>query len=1082
MPSKHPRFGTLPSGFFSGLQSFRELEERISGLPDGSLQRGDALEIFVEAYLQTHPIFQVDELWLVNQIPLPIRQQLKLPSDGKGIDGIYRRRDGILATYQVKFRKGRPQVGVGDTASFFMLTEAAAQRVLISNSDRYAKEIRERDDLLIIGGSSFDELTAEDLVRIECWINGEVPSVRRERALRPDQAQAVEAITKYLQLGNRATAVMPCGSGKTLVGLRAVESLQPRTVIVFVPSLALLAQLLEDWAKDTVWGARFRYLCVCSQSSVSAEVDRWELCPTDVHFPVTTDPGIVRKFLEQNLAESTVRVVFSTYQSARKVAEGLPDGFRFDVGVFDEAHKTTEGGFGLALRDEEIPIQGRIFLTATPRHIDIRRRDKEGDFKIVSMDDPDIYGERAYVQSFAEAVSLGIICDYRIVVSVVDRAEISEYAELHGITLVQGDAHSTRWVASQIAVTKAIQETGASKLITFHSRVHQAKEFTSHTPRGIAQFLPDFRFGHVNGTQPVTDRKSVLRGFLDKGKMLVSNARCLTEGVDLPAVDAVVFNNPRRSKVDIVQAMGRAMRKPPLSKKELGYVVIPILLGQNQTEDIEEACSGTEWEDFVAVVAALRDQDPRIEEIIREAQETKGRSGVFDPQIFGERIAIFGKPEIPLDTIQNHISSLILERLGQNWDCRYGELLAYKEMHGHCSVPRVDDAKLHEWVVWQRLMFKRRKLSGNRISRLNDLGFVWDENEARWNDMFASLKEFVDQKGHSNVPARYYENPALGKWLSVQRQAHRSGKLTPDRQEKLESVGVNFDPLNDHWSKLFNELKIFKAENGHCDVPQRYKSNPLLGAWVSIQRAFVKKKDYPAHRKQALEEVGFLWNPKHANWIAYYEALKSFNATFGHFDVPKEYPPNPKLKNWCSEQRTRYRRGQLEQDRIAMLESIGFVWKKKAKRASSMLESLREFKEQHGHCNVPNRFKPNQPLATWVTTRRKAWREGKISDEELKHLNSIGFIWVPCNAKWKQKLDELAQFKQKNGHCNVPRWFPENQSLASWLQQQRRLNRNGKLLASKEKQLIDLGFKLSKEKAVITKITNPARKGRGVNT
>jgi superfamily II DNA or RNA helicase len=856
---------------------------------------------------------------------------------------------------------------------------------------------------------------------------------------------------------------MPCGTGKTLVGLRAVESLQPRTVIVFVPSLALLAQLLEDWAKDTVWGARFRYLCVCSQSSVSAEVDRWELCPTDVHFPVTTDPGIVRKFLEQNLAEDAVRVIFSTYQSARKVAEGLPDGFRFDVGVFDEAHKTTEGGFGLALRDEEIPIQRRIFLTATPRHIDIRQRDKEGDFKIVSMDDPDIYGQRAYVQSFSEAVSLGIICDYRIVVSVVDRTELSEYAERHGITLVQGDAHSTRWVASQIAVTKAIQETGASKLITFHSRVHQAKEFTSHTPRGIAQFLPDFRVGHVNGTQPVTDRKSVLRGFLDEGKMLVSNARCLTEGVDLPAVDAVVFNNPRRSKVDIVQAMGRAMRKPPLSKKELGYVVIPVLLGQDQTEDLEEACIGTEWEDFVAVVAALRDQDPRLEGIICEAQEAKGRRGVFDLQMFGERITIIGRPEIPLDTIQNHISSLILERLGQSWDYRYGQLLAFKEFNGHCSVARDDDTKLHQWVVWQRLMFKRRRISETRIIRLNDIGFVWDENEARWNDMFASLSEFVDQKGHCNIPARYSANLALGIWLKRQRQAYRSGKLTPDRQAKLESAGVNFDPLNDHWNTLFNELKIFKAENGHCDVPQRYKSNPLLGAWVSIQRAFVKKKDYPANRKQALEELGFLWNPKHANWIAYFEALKSFNATFGHFDVPKEYPSKPKLKNWCLEQRTRYRRGQLEQDRIAMLESIGFVWKKKASRAASMLESLRKFKEQHGHCNVPNTFKPNQSLATWVTTRRKAWREGKISEEELKQLNSIGFIWIPFNAKWNQNLTELAQFRQQHGHCNVPRWFQENQPLATWLQAQRKAKRAGKLLESREAELKKLGVKFPKE-------------------
>jgi predicted helicase len=171
MPSTHPRLKTLPADLFAGLQSFRELEERISALPNGSLLRGDALEVFVEAHLLTSPLFQVAELWLVNQIPLSVRRRLKLGNNNKGIDGVYRARDGTLTPYQVKFREDRWQVGVGDTASFFMLTEGLGQRMLISNSDRYSNDVRNRGNLQIVSGLYFDELAADDFTRVHSWLH-----------------------------------------------------------------------------------------------------------------------------------------------------------------------------------------------------------------------------------------------------------------------------------------------------------------------------------------------------------------------------------------------------------------------------------------------------------------------------------------------------------------------------------------------------------------------------------------------------------------------------------------------------------------------------------------------------------------------------------------------------------------------------------------------------------------------------------------------------------------------------------------------------------------------------------------------
>ena len=351
---------------------------------------------------------------------------------------------------------------------------------------------------------------------IAAWLEGR-PAERSLAVPREDQAKALACISDALRTHPRATVVMPCGTGKTLVQLWAAERLTPQTVLVLVPSLALLSQTLGEWSHHTSWGNRFEYLCVCSDPTVSAEQDAILIRSTDVPFHVDTDPAIVRRFLNRPATDS-VRVVFSTYQSAPVVARGLQGLAPFDLGIFDEAHKTTGlpgGTFALALDDARLRIRKRLFFTATPRHFDIRRRDREGDFPVVSMDDPAVYGPRAYAQTFADAVALGIICDYRVVVAVIDPAEVDSFAMHHGITLVKGDQQATRWVATQIAVSKAIRETGATRVITFHTRIQQAALFASDTPRGIGQYLDGFIVDHVNGAQRVADRKDILSGFRD---------------------------------------------------------------------------------------------------------------------------------------------------------------------------------------------------------------------------------------------------------------------------------------------------------------------------------------------------------------------------------------------------------------------------------------------------------------------------------------------------------------------------------------------------------------------------------------
>src|SRR6516165_10280194 len=688
MPSKHANAGRLVQrGLYDDLRSFTELEERISALGDENTKIvGDAFEVFVEGYLATHQKMQAETVWLVGQVPLDIRQQLNLPNDTKGIDGIFRTRIGTLVPYQVKFRSQRAYLTYTEIAPFLGLTERATDRIVFTNSNELAEDVKNRDAIRTVRGIDFDDLTEDDFKAISCWLREQPAAIPKLNPRDPDQIEALTCISEALTKSDRAHVVMASGSGKTLVALWAAAALKPKTVLVLLPSLTLLQQTLDEWSRQNSWGHGFTYLCVCSDPTVVARDtnDPIHLDATDLDFRVDTSPDVVRRFLETDT--TGIKVIFSTYQSSPVVSQGAQGLAPFDVAIFDEAHKTTgpQGGlFAHSLSDQNIQIRKRLFFTATPRHYDIRHRDKEGDFRIVSMDDETIYGPRAYTLTFGSAVRQGIICNYKVVISIVDGQDVNDFVLKHGITLVKGDLIRARWVANQIAVERAIEKTGATRAISFHSRVSSAKEFSTDGARGIKQFLPEFSVFHVNGEQKSSERKQLIRAFREASKALVTNARCLTEGIDVPAVDMVAFIDPRHSKIDIAQATGRAMRKPPGSNKEVGYVVIPLFLNRKSGETLGEALERSEFDEVADVLNAMQEQDGDLVQIIRELQEAKGRGKIFDPRRLLEKVEVLG-PSMELSALRANICAEIVERVGNTWDEMFGRLLLFRDTHVHC--------------------------------------------------------------------------------------------------------------------------------------------------------------------------------------------------------------------------------------------------------------------------------------------------------------------------------------------------------------------------------------------------------------
>ena len=1055
MPSKHKEaHAFLKKGFFEGLKSFRDFEICTEQLAN-TKEVGDAFEILVEAYLYLNPVLNAKDVWLVGEVPLSIRKRLNLPRDTKGIDGVYEDAAGNLIPYQAKYRTDKDTLSYTEVSSFLGITEKSLKdRVIFTNARDLASDISNRKGLRTVRAAQFHALKEEDFSRINAWLSHKETEFKRWLP-QPHQKEAVKRITAELQQASRTTAVMACGTGKTLVALWAAEAQEPKTVLVLVPSLALLSQTLPDWCKQSKWGDRFRYLCVCSDASVTQSVknDDYELKQSDLEFAVTTDSKQVQGFLAAN--QSGVNVIFSTYQSAEVVAKGLK-GTAIDFGVFDEAHKTTgpkEGLFAFGLSDKNILIKKRLFLTATPRHYDLRKRDKDGDFITLSMSDEKVYGRVSYRLTFPAAVAAKIIVPYKVIISVSLNKDLDDEFLRTGSTLVRRNQIQAKWVANQIALKRAIKKTSASKIITFHSRVKLAEKFAGAGAQGISEHVKGFDVFHVNGGQSAADRKATLDSFKSAPRGLISNARCLTEGVDVPSVDMVAFVDPRKSKIDIAQAAGRAMRQSKSTNKELGYIVVPLFIEQKKGETEANALVRTGFDEVAMVLAAMLENDDDLVDLIREMQESQGRGEKFNPRRLHDKIEVLG-PAIDLNKLRRSIDIEIVDRLGTSWDYWFGLLQKFRKCEGHCRVEigrKVDGLNLGHWVGNQRT--KKDKLTPDQLKRLNSLGFSWDPIAEQWEQNFAALQKFYKHKGHCRVSESHQvDGLKLGIWVSGQRS--KKERLTPEQIDRLNSLGFNWDPLGEQWEQAFTALQKFHKREGHCRVVNVHKEDGLnLGAWVNTRRT--NKASVTPDQLKRLNSLGFSWDPRAEQWEQNFSALQKFRKREGHcLVVPGHKEDGLNLGGWVGDQRLI--KDRLTHEQIKRLNSIDFNWDPIAEQWEKAFAALKKFRKREGHCRVEKERKVDGlKLGVWVQTQRS--KKDRLTPDQIKRLNSLGFNWDPYAELWEQNFTALKKFREREGHCRVERGRKvDGLKLSLWVSAQR--SKKDRLTPARLKRLNLLGF------------------------
>ncbi|MDQ0340930.1 putative helicase [Caldalkalibacillus uzonensis] len=464
-----------------------------------------------------------------------------------------------------------------------------------------------------------------------------------KKDLRPYQQEAINAVIDGFSRIDRGKLIMPPGAGKTFTALKLSERYVGAggRVLFMAPSIALVEQPIRAWMEDT--DTPLRIFAVTSDHTVG-RTDDDQLGDTSIlSYPPTTNAD---ELIEGVLSvdDNHMTVVVSTYHSSQVIADAQKNGLpEFDLIIADEAHRTTgvvkaqdpdDSSYYHMVHDNNL-IKGkkRLYMTATPRVFIPRVKKKldEGGYDFYSMDDKEVYGEEFYRLGFGQAVERGILSDYKVVILTVDETEVHEKLLEY---LNREDSPEVTEAAKMIGCWRALngylQNTKIEPLkraVVFTGKISESRQFARKFRDTVELYASDminevtsrtFEVVHVDGSMTASERKQKIawlkQSFDSKVTRILSNAKVLTEGIDVPALDAVVFMRPRRSVVDIVQAVGRVMRKA--EGKQYGYVIIPVLA--NPEQDPEEALDKNEefktvWE----VLGALRSIDDRLDAEVR---------------------------------------------------------------------------------------------------------------------------------------------------------------------------------------------------------------------------------------------------------------------------------------------------------------------------------------------------------------------------------------------------------------------------------------------------------------------------------
>ncbi|WP_375645949.1 DEAD/DEAH box helicase [Bartonella sp. TT29SHDZB] len=632
--------------------------------------KGTYFERFALAYL-THDPLQFDQYERVQTFKDWARENAW---DGRdtGIDLVAKLRDEEgFAAIQCKFYDAAYRIRKADIDSFISASGKAPfkRRVIIDSTESAwsdnAETMIRGQDIPVIRINLSD--IQQSPIRWETFAAKGKVVLEDKKKLRPHQLEALRDVRAGLAQADRGKLIMACGTGKTFTSLKIAEDLagEGKFVLFLVPSLALMSQTVREWTTDA--GIGLRSFAVCSDTQVGkrrknsddvAEIDVFDLA-----FPATTNAAKLAEQVAKSVADK-MTVVFATYQSIQVVAEaqknyGLPT---FDLIICDEAHRTTgatlvgedESNFVKVHSNDVICAKKRLYMTATPRIFgdNAKSRANEANAVLASMDDEKLFGKTLFYRGFSWAVQNDLLTDYKVIVLAMDEKLVSSAVQKRlsdsDSELVLDDA--TKIIGCYKALTKQNMKADVGtdlypmhRALAFCKTIQSSKLVCNEFSAVVREYLDYTKedtenehflkceIEHVDGTFNAKDRGALLDWLkADSGEdvcRILTNARCLSEGVDVPALDAIMFLNPRKSQIDVVQAVGRVMRRS--EGKKMGYVILPI--GIPSGIPVEQALNNNDkYRVIWQILNALRAHDDRFDATINKASLGQDISNVIE--------------------------------------------------------------------------------------------------------------------------------------------------------------------------------------------------------------------------------------------------------------------------------------------------------------------------------------------------------------------------------------------------------------------------------------------------------------------
>jgi superfamily II DNA or RNA helicase len=1006
-------------------------------------QKGDLFERLVQLYLSTSPQYKskLSNIWWpkYEELPKGVASYLNLSFPDEGIDLIAQTTNGEYWPIQAKYEsntegaKQKSNLTTFANASFNYGENMHLGLVAHTKS----KPIRKRkllesekkgNKIIELGLSHWLELDDDDWAAIKSKVSGEI---YKPEKLTPRDHQKIaikKAKNHFIKnKNNNGKLIMPCASGKSLTAYWIARELEAKTIIVAVPSLSLIKQTIKDWTREYIAdNYQPEWICICSDKStgeLDQDNDDFVKDIYDVGLPVTTDKNDISKFLSNNT--KSPKIIFTTYMSSKVLAEAVKkNNHIIDFCIFDEAHKTAgrkNKRSAALLSNSNIKIKKRLFMTATERYLSGTDKSE----RVNSMDNESVYGKCFHKLTFKEAIKEKIICDYKIITMTISKSEIDELVDEHKfVTNEDGESFiDAATLATGIALDKTITNYNVKHAITFHKSIKSAKSFKNQqiylSKKGVTSSEPEY--SHISSKLSTGERSKVISNFITANTSVITNAKCLTEGVDIPAIDCVVFASPKQSVVDIVQAAGRAMRPNHKSGKKFGYILLPIVVPENM--EFEIFATSTEFNVIAKQLAALSTQDERIAEYFRLIE-----AGIKPT---GDILEIIGSVPIGMDINFNEFASAIETKI---WN-KVGKInwRPFKEAREYVRTLGLKNSI--DWVSYSKSGLRPPDIPGNPNKIYKDSGWNgtpdWLGNkninyaEHSWATydiakQYASDNKVVTRADWAelmltpdvpvNMPKnaeQYYTGKGWMGWYHFTGREKTKFVSYTDAQILVANLKIKSEA---DWRKLPKNMKIFEKvpraphsyykEKGWVSWPHflskpdlfffSYKDARLKSRAMKCKSAADWKrktrdiKEFPAYPEKTYKDNGFTWSDFldteiQATNVRKYKSFEDCRKlmvsmhirTTSEFDAIKDQLPFdiPRAPHW-----TYMNNGFKNYPHFFNQRDTDFLEFNDAKRLVRKLKlnSAAEYRAAAGSKDLPDRL-PSNPSSYYKEKGWKSW-------------------------------------------------------------------------------------------------------------